>query len=78
MAGTPTKERRLEPFLDQVAREIPQSMDLDAENSARAVFEVMSDRVDYGEVAKVVRTVALEIRDLWPLLAQLDAAQDRL
>lgn len=78
LAGKPTKERHLEPFLDHVAREIPQSMDLDAENAARAVFEVMSDRVDHGEVAKVVRTLPLELRDLWPLLTQLDAAQDPL
>lgn len=75
MAGKPTKERHLEPFLDHLAREIPQGMDLDAEESACAVFEVMSDRVDHDEIAKVIGMLPLELRDLWPLLAQIDAAQ---
>jgi uncharacterized protein (DUF2267 family) len=75
MAGKPTKERHLEPFLDHLAREIPQRMRLDPEDAACAVFEVMSDRVDHGEIAKVIRMLPMELRDLWPLLAQLDAAQ---
>ena len=75
IANSPTKERRIEPFLEHLALEIPQGMDLDPEESARAVFEVMSDRVDHGEIAKVIRVLPLELRDLWPLLAQLDAAQ---
>jgi uncharacterized protein (DUF2267 family) len=74
MAGKPTKERHLEPFLDHLATEIPQGMRLDPESAACAVFEVMSDRMDHGEIAKVVRMLPLELRDLWPLLAQLDAA----
>jgi len=73
--NSPTRERRLEPFLEHLAIEIPEKMKLNAEDSARAVFEVMSDRVDHGEIAKVIKVLPLELRDLWPLLAQLDAAQ---
>lgn len=76
MAGKPSRERHLEAFLDHLATEIPQGMRLDPENAACAVFEVMSDKVDHGEIAKVIQVLPLELRDLWPLLAQLDAAQD--
>ena len=75
MAGTPTKERHLPAFLDHVAKEIPPGMDADVEEMVRGVFEVMSDRVDHGEVAKVIRMLPGELRDLWPLMAQLDAAE---
>ena len=54
---------------------IPGSLDLDAEDAARAVFEVISDQIDDGEVAKVLRMLPRELRDLWPLLAQIDAAE---
>lgn len=76
MAGMPTRERHLDSFLDRLATEIPQEMRLDPESAAWAVFEVMSDKVDHDEIAKVIQALPLELRDLWPLLAQLDAAQD--
>jgi uncharacterized protein (DUF2267 family) len=75
IADKPTKERHLEPFLAHVAKDIPPALRLDAEDAACAVFAVMSDEIDHGEIAKVVRMLPLELRDLWPLLAQLDAAE---
>jgi uncharacterized protein (DUF2267 family) len=75
MADKPTKERHLDTFLAHVAKGIPTGLRLDPEDAAYAVFEVMSDRVDHGEIAKVVRMLPLELRDLWPLLVQLDAAE---
>jgi len=75
MAGKPTKERHLEPFLKHLATEIPRGTELNAKDAACAVFEVMSDRIDHREIAKVVRMLPMELRDLWPLLAQLDAVQ---
>ena len=76
MPAKPTKERHLQPFLDHLATEIPRSVSLDPKEAAYAVFEVMSNNMDHGEIAKIVRMLPLELRDLWPLLAQLDAAQD--
>jgi uncharacterized protein (DUF2267 family) len=75
MAGKPTKERHLGPFLDHLAAEIPKGVRLNPKDAAWAVFEVMSVRLDHGEIAKVLRMLPLELRDLWPLLAQLDAVQ---
>ena len=75
IAGSPTKERHLGQFLDHIAKAIPRGLDVDAEEAARAVFEVMSDMVDHGEVAKVLRMLPLELRDLWPMMAQVDATE---
>jgi len=43
MAGTPTKERRKEEFLDHVAGETFGGPGVDAEPAVRAVFAVMRD-----------------------------------
>jgi uncharacterized protein (DUF2267 family) len=75
MAGLPTKERHLGQFLEHVATAIPAGMGLDADQSACAVFEVMTDRLDHGEIAKVIGMLPMELRDPWPLLAQIDAAE---
>jgi uncharacterized protein (DUF2267 family) len=74
MAGTPTKERHLGPFLDHLKQGMPWGLDLDAEEAARAVFAVVCDQVDHGEVAKVLNLMPRELHDLWPMLAQVDAA----
>lgn len=75
MHHTPTKERHLEAFLDHIGSLIPRGLSLEAEDAARAVFGVVCDQVDQGEIAKVLRMLPLELRDLWPLLAQFDAAE---
>lgn len=74
-AGTPTKERHLGQFLDHVARDLPAGSGIDPEDAACAVFEVMTDMIDHGEIAKVIRMLPMELRDLWPLLGQIDAAE---
>lgn len=75
MAHTPTKERHLAPFLDHVKKGIPVGLNVDVAQASRAVFEVMSDRIDHAEIAKVARMLPLELRDLWPVLVQVDAAK---
>jgi uncharacterized protein (DUF2267 family) len=65
IAGTPSRERRVHDFLDHIRREAPMDSDSDIELAARAVFEVMWDRLDQGEVAKVMRMLPAELRELW-------------
>jgi len=74
MAGTPTKERHLGPFLDHVQAAIPARVDVDAEAAARAVFGVICDSVAHGEVVKVLGSLPRALRDLWPAAAQADVA----
>jgi uncharacterized protein (DUF2267 family) len=65
LAGTPTKERHKQQFLDHVRAEFPPSAVWDAERAARAVFDVMWDKVDVGEVGKLIGALPKEIKDLW-------------
>lgn len=66
MAGTPTKERHMAQFLDRVGRESGRRENFDPERTARAVFEVMAEKIDPGEAAKVVDLLPKELRELWP------------
>jgi len=70
MAGTPTKERHELQFLEHVRRGFSRGMDCDARSAARAVFEEMWERIDPGEVAKIMRMLPEELRGLWPAAAQ--------
>lgn len=75
MSGTPTKERHTQQFLDHVGWDIPRGMVLPPEKAARAVFEVLWDKVDPGEISKLIRLFPAELRDLWPELARIDAEE---
>lgn len=41
-------------------------MQLNLEQAARAVFAVIAQKVDAGEVAKLRALLPAELRDLWP------------
>jgi uncharacterized protein (DUF2267 family) len=63
--GTPSKERQKEPFLEHVRREMPGILGCDTELAIRAVFEVMWERVDEGEIIKLMRIFPRDLRGLW-------------
>ena len=65
-SGTPTRERHVYEFIDHVAAKLPGGMDLDLEAAARAVFSVLADHLDPGEIVKVVGMLPRDVRDLWP------------
>ena len=62
---TPTKERHKSDFLAHAHREMPGVCNSDTELAVRAVFEVLWDRVDQGEIAKLVEIFPKELRELW-------------
>jgi len=70
MAGTPTKERHKHQFLEHIGWTLGPRSKVDPEHAARAVFDVMSEKVDPGEVAKVINLLPKELRDLWPRVAR--------
>ena len=72
MAGTPTREHNRQQFLDHVRIEMPPVLAQDAERAVRAVFAVMWERVEPGEIAKIIGLLPADLRDLWPRLAQRD------
>ncbi len=64
MAGTPTKERHKEQFLDHVRSGFPPSAEWDAERATRVVFDVLWEKVDVGEMGKLLGALPREIKDL--------------
>lgn len=75
LTATQTKERHMEQFLDHIGKAIPRGTDLDSEEAGRAVCEAMCEKIDYGEIAKLIALFPLELRDIWPILAQVEAAE---
>ena len=65
LTGMPSKERRKDAFLEHAHREMPGVCGSDTELAVRAVFEVMWDRMDQGEIAKLMGIFPKELRGLW-------------
>lgn len=60
------KERHKQQFLEHVREQLPADRQLDPEAAARAVFGVMHEKLDSGQIAKLARQMPKELRDLWP------------
>ena len=65
-AGTPSKVRHKQDFLDYASGEVFRGRGIDPEKAVRAVFEVMANRLDSGEVEKLIKLFPDELRSLWP------------
>ena len=61
------KERHLEQFLARIEQELRGDEDLQPEQVARAVFELMQRRVTQGEIEDVRYILPSKIRALWPV-----------
>jgi uncharacterized protein (DUF2267 family) len=71
---TPEENRSQESFLSRVDEALERALwneeiDLDAEQAARAVLRVLSERVSDGEIAQVQHVLPEPVRDLWPVMA---------
>lgn len=66
IAGTPTRERHLEGFIEHVRRQLPKGSAIDPEQAARATFVALRQRLDPGEFNKLVAMLPPELRQLWP------------
>jgi uncharacterized protein (DUF2267 family) len=64
-AGKPIKERKKEEFLAHIASAFRDDFDIDAEEVARVVFQVVAKHVSPGEIKHVESTLPEEIRSLW-------------
>jgi uncharacterized protein (DUF2267 family) len=69
-ALTPSRLRHKAAFLERIHSEFPAGFGLGLERVATAVFTVMREKVEPGEVAKLIRVLPAELRDLWPPIAQ--------
>jgi uncharacterized protein (DUF2267 family) len=66
ISETPTRERHIEDYLDHIDASLPRNAGVDSDEVARATFSVMSQCLDHGEIAKVLRALPPELRVLWP------------
>ena len=64
MAASQTKERSRAEFFDHVRSEFPPDSAIDPNVAARSVFAVMRDKLDPGEVHKVIDRLPAELREL--------------
>ena len=73
---TPSRERHGEAFLQHVARKVRPGVAFDADAAVRAVFEVMWERIDPGEISKLIRMFPHELREFWPAIARVEAEEE--
>lgn len=64
-AGKPLRIRNIEEFLAHVEQELPGELASRSEPIARAVFRVVEQYVDAGEVDKVIAALPRALRELW-------------
>ena len=72
-AATPTRERHKEDFLDYVNGEVFRGLGVDPERAVRAVFDVMANKLDPGEIEKLIKLFPDELRGLWPAARNVGA-----
>ena len=56
----------LDDFLARITREFKRDEGIDAEQVARAVFMLFSERITAGEMEDVKQVLPKEVRNLWP------------
>jgi uncharacterized protein (DUF2267 family) len=66
LPGAPVRLRHKEDFLNYVNGDIFRGLGVDPERGVRAVFSVMSSRLNAGGIEKLVKLFPEELRELWP------------
>lgn len=64
-SDSPSKERHIPDFLDAFRSHLPPGMAVNAEQAVRAVFSVIWETIDPGEVGKILEVMPRDLRDLW-------------
>jgi uncharacterized protein (DUF2267 family) len=64
--STPTRERRLDEFIDHVQSELPTGSAVNPAEAARACFCAMSQCLDRAEMTKLKGILPHELVNLWP------------
>ena len=70
LAAKPTDERQANEFAALVAAQPPPQFPQDALSVTKAVFDLLWKELDPGETAKIIDTLPLPLRGLWPAVAR--------
>ena len=65
-ANKPLKYRHKQDMLDRIAADVPSLDPTQRERAATAVFAVLTDELQSGELDQVRHAMPAEIRELWP------------
>ena len=65
LAASQSKERTRADFLEHVRSELPRGSAIDPNVAVRAVFAVMWEKLDLGEVGKVIDRLPPELKEFW-------------
>ncbi len=65
-SSRPSKERQADIFLARIAEHFVGDQEVDFEEVARAVFEVMNSHLTEGEIEDVKKILPSSVRALWP------------
>jgi uncharacterized protein (DUF2267 family) len=71
-----SRERSKAAFFAHIEGDTRTGATFDAEAAARAVFDVIWEKVDPGEVTKLIRALPSELRELWPGVACMEAEEE--
>ena len=66
LAGKPADERQPNEFAALVAAQLPPQFPRDGLSVAKAVFDLLGKELDPAETAKIIDTLPLPLRGLWP------------
>lgn len=61
----PLKQRHISDFLDAFRAHLPSGTVVNDEQAVRAVFSVIWEMIDPGEVEKILASFPKDLRDLW-------------
>jgi uncharacterized protein (DUF2267 family) len=64
--SVPHKERHKEAFLAPIRQQFARDPRVDAEQVARAVFQVLAHAISAGELADIQHMLPKELNELWP------------
>ncbi len=70
MAGKPTKDRSAQDFADHVQKELPAQFAMDPLTVTRGVLEILWEKLDPGEFAKLADHSPASFRTLRPPIVQ--------
>jgi uncharacterized protein (DUF2267 family) len=70
MAGKPTKDHSAQEFADHVLEQLPPQFRIDPLTVTKGVFQLLWERLDPGESAKIIDHLPLPLRALWPEIAR--------
>ena len=65
LMGKPTGERSADAFVDRISAQLPPGFPINGGAAARAVFQTIRDRMDLGEVDKLMAHLPEPVRELW-------------